>query len=52
MAGKTIGELMEEMRIKAGAKEYHGHSYMGLIIPGLRPALVAVERSQTAVQLI
>lgn len=30
MAGKTIGELMEEMRIKAGAKEYHGHSYMGL----------------------
>ena len=30
MAGKTIGELMEEMRLKAGAKEYHGHSYMGL----------------------
>ena len=30
MAGKTNGELMEEMRIKAGAKEYHGHSYMGL----------------------
>ena len=21
---------MEEMRLKAGAKEYHGHSYMGL----------------------
>ena len=28
MPGKTIGELMEEMRIKAGAKEYHGHSYL------------------------
>lgn len=27
---KTIGELMEEMRRKAGAKEYHGHSYMDL----------------------
>lgn len=27
---KCIGELMEEMRIKAGAKEYHGHSYMDL----------------------
>ena len=27
---KTIGELMEEMRMKAGAKEYHGHSYMDL----------------------
>lgn len=27
---KSIGELMEEMRIKAGAKEYHGHSYMDL----------------------
>ena len=23
MPGKTVGELMEEMRIKAGAKEYH-----------------------------
>lgn len=23
-------EKMEEMRIKAGAKEYHGHSYMDL----------------------
>ena len=28
--GKTIGELMEEMRRKAGAKEYHGHEYMAL----------------------
>ena len=27
---KTIGELMEEMRLKAGAKEYQGHSYMDL----------------------
>lgn len=27
--GKTIGELIEEMRLKAGAKEYHGHDYMG-----------------------
>ena len=27
---KTIGELMEEMRLKAGAKEYAGHSYMDL----------------------
>ena len=30
MPGKTGGELMDEMRIKAGAKEYHGHSYMDL----------------------
>ena len=28
--GKTIGELMEEMRIKAGAQNYHGHEYMDL----------------------
>lgn len=28
--GKTIGEMMEEMRLKVGAKEYHGHSYMDL----------------------
>lgn len=28
--GKTIGELMEEMRLKAGAKEYSGHGYMAL----------------------
>lgn len=28
--GKTIGEMMEEMRLKAGAKEYHGHEYMAL----------------------
>lgn len=27
---KTMGELMEEMRLKAGAKEYQGHSYMDL----------------------
>lgn len=26
----TIGEIMEEMRLKAGAKEYAGHSYMDL----------------------
>ena len=28
--GKTIGELIEEMRIKAGAQNYHGHDYMDL----------------------
>lgn len=28
--GKTMGELMEEMRLKAGAKEYAGHSFMDL----------------------
>lgn len=28
--GKTIGELMEEMRVKAGAKEYRGHEYLDL----------------------
>lgn len=27
---KTIGERIEEMRIKAGAKNYHGHDYMDL----------------------
>ncbi|MCI9279102.1 MAG: JAB domain-containing protein [Lachnospiraceae bacterium] len=27
---KTIGEMMEEMRRQAGAKEYAGHSYMDL----------------------
>ena len=27
---KTIGQLMEEMRIKAGAQNYHGHEYMDL----------------------
>ena len=27
---KTIGQLMEEMRLKAGAWEYSGHSYMDL----------------------
>lgn len=29
-SGKTIGELMEEMRIRAGVKEYEGHTYMDL----------------------
>lgn len=28
--GKTVFETMEEMRQKAGAKEYSGHSYMDL----------------------
>lgn len=28
--GKTIGQMMEEMRLKAGAKEYGGHKYMDL----------------------
>ena len=28
--GKTIGQLMEEMRQKAGAQNYHGHDYMDL----------------------
>lgn len=28
--GKTIGELMEEARTKAGAQEYAGHGYMDL----------------------
>ena len=28
--GKTIGQLMEEMRAKAGAQNYHGHRYMDL----------------------
>ena len=28
--GKTIGERIEEMRIKAGAQNYSGHDYMGL----------------------
>ena len=27
---KTIGQLMEEMRLKAGAQNYHGHDYMDL----------------------
>ncbi len=26
--GKTIGQLMEEMRQKAGAQNYHGHDYI------------------------
>ena len=30
--GKTIGQLMEEMRAKAGAQNYHGHGYMDMII--------------------
>lgn len=28
--GKTIVQLMEEMRIQAGAQEYKGHEYMDL----------------------
>lgn len=28
--GKTMGQLMEEMRIKAGAQNYAGHDYMDL----------------------
>ena len=24
---KTVGQLMEEMRLKAGAQNYHGHEY-------------------------
>lgn len=28
--GKTIGALMEEMRLKAGAQNYQGHDYMDL----------------------
>lgn len=28
--GKTIGQLMEEMRQRAGAQNYHGHDYMDL----------------------
>lgn len=28
---KTIGELMEEMRVKAGAQNYKGHDYMDLM---------------------
>ena len=28
--GKTIGQLMEEMRQKAGAQNCHGHDYMDL----------------------
>ena len=28
--GKTIGQLLEEMRQKAGEQNYHGHDYMDL----------------------
>lgn len=28
--GKTMGQLMEEMRVKAGAQNYRGHDYMDL----------------------
>ena len=28
--GKTIGDMMEEFRIKAGAKEYKGHEFLDL----------------------
>ena len=27
---KTVGQLMEEMRLKSGAQNYHGHEYMDL----------------------
>ena len=27
---KTVGQLMEEMRLKAGAHNYHGHEYTDL----------------------
>ena len=30
MAAKTIAQLMEEARIRAGAQNYKGHDYMGL----------------------
>ena len=26
---KTVGQLMEEMRLKAGAQNYHGHDVHG-----------------------
>lgn len=29
--GKTIGQVMEEMRIRAGAQNYKGHTYMDLM---------------------
>lgn len=28
---KTIGQMMEEMRVKAGAQNYKGHDYMDLM---------------------
>ena len=28
--GKTIGDMMEEFRIKAGAREYKGHEFLDL----------------------
>ena len=28
--GTTIGEMMEEMRIRVGAMEYNGHAYLDL----------------------
>lgn len=30
MAAKTIAQLMEEARIRAGAQNYKGHDYMDL----------------------
>lgn len=27
---KMVGQLIEEMRLKAGAQNYHGHEYMDL----------------------
>ena len=31
--GKTIGQLMEEMRQKAGAQNYHGHDWIWSDLP-------------------
>ena len=28
---KTVGQLMEEMRLKAGAQNYHGHEYISAL---------------------
>ena len=40
--GKTIGQLMEEMRAKAGAQSYHGHGYMDLqrVAAAARPMII------------
>ena len=35
---KTVGQLMEEMRLKAGAQNYHGHEYMDLEVCRGHPA--------------
>ena len=38
---KTVGQLMEEMRLKAGAQNYHGHEYMDL--SDIRPPEIEIE---------